>query len=233
MMGRLDEDVATVVETERLSAVELRNKIRGDMHVAAGDQADRDLRRVELRLQPRDVTADIGAGIVVDAGKDMRGAGDDRDAVGDRQTRHFKGLLQILGAVIDPGKEMAMKIDQCSVPMLFMPCCRAAPKDKKCDASPSPPSVRTEGGSGAGAGSGDDRKRRSETAGAPIVAATAKPCSLRETTEWRTSTGLIVGVGGNPLDQTHVPPGFDKATGVAVAAISRTRLSLPESSPSP
>ena len=59
----------------------------------------------------------------------------------------------------------------------------------------------------------------------------AKPLARDDKTA--SSAGLIVGVGGNPRDQTHVPPGFNTATGAAVAIISRTRLLLPESSPSP
>lgn len=61
---------------------------------------------------------------------------------------------------------------------------------------------------------GDDRRRRSEMAEAAIGHSgrdRVSASSLRETTPWRSRTGLMIGVGGNPLDQTHAPPRFAKA----------------------
>jgi hypothetical protein len=60
-------------------------------------------------------------------------------------------------------------------------------------------------GARSGRRGGGDSRRDSEMPGAAIAAATANASSLRETTEWRSRTGLLIGVAENPLDQDSRP----------------------------
>ena len=63
-------------------------------------------------LQALDAQQDVRAGVLVETGIDVRGAGDGRDAVRHRDPRHFEGRRKVGCAVVDTGQEMAVEIDQ-------------------------------------------------------------------------------------------------------------------------
>ena len=79
---------------------------------APGDQPQGDVRFAQRRGKFVDGPIDERAAIVVDAGEDVRRAGNRRDAVGDRETRHLQRHRDVRGAVVNPRQDVTVKIDQ-------------------------------------------------------------------------------------------------------------------------
>ncbi len=79
--------------------------------VGAADEIERDFRLMQRAAQLVRRGEQLGSGIGVKAGKDVRRAGDGRDALDNCHTRHFKRRFEIARAVIQARQYVAVKID--------------------------------------------------------------------------------------------------------------------------
>ena len=109
-MRRLDQHVARIRERKNVPRREARQKIRAHVGVGAGRQLEGDPGVVERCLQACDGTADVGAGVRVNAGQNVWRAGHDGDAIGDGQARHVQRDLEVRRAIVDARKEVTMQI---------------------------------------------------------------------------------------------------------------------------
>jgi hypothetical protein len=116
MVRRLDQDVARIGERKHAAVAERRGKVRGDVDVGAGHEAQRQAFAVQCRLQVGGCLPDLRAAVMVDPGQDVRGAGDHGDAVVEESARHRQRHRQIGGAVVDAGQDVAMQVDHHAAP---------------------------------------------------------------------------------------------------------------------
>jgi hypothetical protein len=88
VMRRLDQHIPRVAERQQTACAETGYEIGDHVIVGTRSEAQCDARVVERMLQLRHGLADLRAGIVIKAGQNVRGAGDDKDAVSDGRSRH-------------------------------------------------------------------------------------------------------------------------------------------------
>jgi hypothetical protein len=81
------------------------------VHVGAGQQPQADAGAVQLGLKGGDRAPDAGRIVVIHARIDVRRAGDGADAVVECDTRHLERHVEIGGAVVDGGEQMAVEIE--------------------------------------------------------------------------------------------------------------------------
>ena len=112
MMRRFDKDITPVIQAQYFARFELGDEIWSDVNVAARNETTLNSRANELILKLIDPCTNIGSGIIVDPRKEVRSTGDNFHSVRDSEPRHCQGFVQILGAVVYPRKEVAVKIYQ-------------------------------------------------------------------------------------------------------------------------
>lgn len=111
MVRRFHQDVAQVGDREQAAGTQAAEKIRAYVDIRARHQAESDAFRVEHGLKFCGRLPDRGAAIMVQAGKDMRCACDDLDALIHRRFRHFQRHGQVAGPVVQPRQHVAMKVN--------------------------------------------------------------------------------------------------------------------------
>lgn len=84
-----------------MSGAQTANKIRNDVDVSAGDEAQGDGLLIQNGLQVVDRLSDLWAGVVIEPRQDVRCAGHDRHAIVDRCACHGERHGDVCGAVID------------------------------------------------------------------------------------------------------------------------------------
>jgi hypothetical protein len=77
-MGWLDQHVARISKGEQLAAPKLVHKIRGDMVIGARHHPKRDSLFIDTAPQVEHSFSDVRSRVLVEAGENVRGAGNDR-----------------------------------------------------------------------------------------------------------------------------------------------------------
>lgn len=111
MMGCFHQHIAGIGEGEKVPALQALDEVGCDMHIGPGDQIEVDATLVEFLLQGRDPLANIGTAIGPNAGKDVRCAGHNPDAVCDGRPSHIEGDIEIGRAIIDSRQQMRVQIN--------------------------------------------------------------------------------------------------------------------------
>ena len=111
VVGRLDEDVARICERQHLARAEPGHAVGRDVDIGAGHERQRDALAVERLLQLRYRRPDRRPGIAVEAGHDVRRAGDNGHSVADELPGHVQGYSQISRSVVETGQDVAVQVD--------------------------------------------------------------------------------------------------------------------------
>lgn len=111
VVRRLNEDIARVPDSEKLTGAELSHEPCGDMIVRAWNERQIDACIIDRILQSACCRDDRGAIVLVEPRQDMRRARNDRDALRLLQPRHVQGCRQVARTIVDAGKHMTMQIE--------------------------------------------------------------------------------------------------------------------------
>mgnify|MGYP000852554875 CR=1 FL=1 len=113
VVGWLDQHVAAGAQSRDMARAQPMDE--GRRHVGIGAWKDRQINTLvsQFGVECADGRADLAAGVVIHAGKNMGRAGNVGDAVGGKHARHRERRREIGRAVIETGKHMAMQVDHC------------------------------------------------------------------------------------------------------------------------
>lgn len=111
VVGRLDQHIARIGQREQLPTPKAGDEVRNHMIVRAGDKAQGDAVVVEHGLELLHRLADLGTGIVVNAGEDVGGASHMGHAVIDEGAGHGERDGKIRRPVIDARKDVAVQVN--------------------------------------------------------------------------------------------------------------------------
>ena len=112
MVRRLDQHVARIGNGQETAGSEPRDEIGGHMDVRAGDKLQRNPFLIESCLKLLDGEPDVRPGIMIEARQNMWGASNGRYPLPGHRLCHGQRYGQIARAVVDPGQDVAMKVDQ-------------------------------------------------------------------------------------------------------------------------
>jgi len=111
VVGRLDQDIAAIGEREQVTGLKASDEVGHHVVVRAHDELQGDALIVEDLLQVLHGLADLRTAIMVNAGQDVRRAGDVRHAISDESPRHGQRDRDIARAIIDSRQNMAVQIN--------------------------------------------------------------------------------------------------------------------------
>ena len=111
MVRRLDQHVARIGNGQETAGSEPRDEIGGHMDIRAADKLKRNPFLIESALKLLDGEPDGRPGIMIKARQNMRGARNRRYPLPGHRFCHGQGYGQIARPVVDPGQDVAMKVD--------------------------------------------------------------------------------------------------------------------------
>ncbi len=107
-MGRFNENVSRIGETQNPSLLQSRNEVRTDVRIRPSHNLKVDVRVQQLRAQGVDGWSYLRTGVVVEAWENVRCAGDSRYAIRDKHSCHFKRRRKVNSAIIYTRQKVAV-----------------------------------------------------------------------------------------------------------------------------
>lgn len=111
VVGRFNQHVARVPEGQKVAARDALHEVGHNVIVGPWHKPEGDAGFIDRGLEFGHRQSDCWSGVVVDAGQNVRRAGDDLNALLDELASHVQGRVEILSPIIDAGQDMAMEIE--------------------------------------------------------------------------------------------------------------------------
>ena len=113
-MRRFDENVARIGDGKEISVTQAAHEIRCDVVIGSSDETQPDLRIVKFPLQLVNRDSDLGSGIIIESGQNVRCAAYALHALRHVGARHVERDRQLFRPVIHARQNMTMQIDHIS-----------------------------------------------------------------------------------------------------------------------
>ena len=99
-MRRFEQNVARICKGKKMSITQAAHKIRSDVVVRSSDETQADLRMIQFPLQLMDRDPNLGPGIIIESGQNVRRAGDALYALRYIGARHIQGDREFFRPII-------------------------------------------------------------------------------------------------------------------------------------